>query len=170
MDISLLVRYLSFCAVVFRKKRLKNKDIAFYASLNSDLAKIERELSRSERRNINCERNFISSCNWAEKNFRCWLEIALDGIGLKGMTTCFEVICGSSQFESGFCGTWTWITCFPVSNVNLKIYDKFFKESFQVLVSNLKTQKMLVNFEFLLCFCNHIIVCCIWVIIIFSIS
>lgn len=59
MDISLLVRYLFVFCIFFRKKRLKNKDIAFYASLNSDSANDD-----GEKRNINSVRLFISTANW----------------------------------------------------------------------------------------------------------
>lgn len=65
-----------FLCRCFRKKRLKNKDIAFYASLNSDLA--ERAKAKEE---ISIPFGILSrSCNWAEKNFRCdwkWLQMKL---------------------------------------------------------------------------------------------
>lgn len=48
----------SFFCIFFRKKRLKNKDIAFYASLNSDSANDD-----GEKRNINSVRLFISTAN-----------------------------------------------------------------------------------------------------------
>lgn len=50
MDISLLVRYLFLLLCCWQKGRLKNKDIAFYASLNSDFKSLEMQKEEKQQK------------------------------------------------------------------------------------------------------------------------
>jgi hypothetical protein len=153
----MLVRYLS---VLFRnEKRLKNKDIAFYASLNRQLG---RKKFESERRNINSVRNLISSWQLSgEKLSDMWLEMAADAIVMTGGDdSLLGVICGNLElfviFTVKNCEVWTWKTWFHgsgkawsyIARFELKNswfwskiagYIAVWKWSFEVKISNFRS-------------------------------